>query len=92
MLIGAAAELDDEWKEEDNEWKVGEEAGSSKLSASFLAYGATLLLIFTIVYNVVFITVIKPSVDGPDMSTGEEGEEYSLQPSLSRSAQFLVRR
>ncbi|XP_059665289.1 uncharacterized protein LOC132311406 [Cornus florida] len=35
-------------------------------SGSFFAYFAFVLLMFTIFYNVLFITVIKPSIDGPD--------------------------
>ncbi|KAL6341156.1 hypothetical protein AAG906_032272 [Vitis piasezkii] len=34
-----------------------------KLSGSFLAYSALALLIFTIFYNVLFLTVIQPSID-----------------------------
>ncbi|KAA8549758.1 hypothetical protein F0562_001224 [Nyssa sinensis] len=37
----------------------------SKYSGSSLAYLAFGLLLFTIFYNVLFITVIKPSIDGP---------------------------
>ncbi|CAL5437910.1 uncharacterized protein LOC114312262 [Camellia sinensis] len=37
-----------------------------KFSESSLAYLAFALLIFTIFYNVLFITVIKPSIDGPE--------------------------
>ncbi|XP_042484119.1 uncharacterized protein LOC122064480 [Macadamia integrifolia] len=35
-----------------------------ELSGSFLAYSAFALFMFTIFYNIIFITVIKPSVDG----------------------------
>lgn len=35
-------------------------------SPSFLAYLAFSLLIFSIFYNVLFITVIKPAIDGPE--------------------------
>ncbi|KAJ9698009.1 hypothetical protein PVL29_007221 [Vitis rotundifolia] len=35
-----------------------------ELSGSFLAYSALALLIFTIFYNVLFLTVIQPSIDG----------------------------
>jgi len=35
-----------------------------EFSVSFLAYSAFALLIFTIFYNLLFITVIKPSIDG----------------------------
>ncbi|RVW85440.1 hypothetical protein CK203_039041 [Vitis vinifera] len=34
-----------------------------ELSGSFLAYSALALLIFTIFYNVLFLTVIQPSID-----------------------------
>ncbi|XP_010278964.1 PREDICTED: uncharacterized protein LOC104612988 [Nelumbo nucifera] len=37
-----------------------------EFSGSYLAYSAFALLIFTIFYNVFFITVIKPFVDGPE--------------------------
>lgn len=42
----------------------GEEV--TEFSASFLAYSAGALFLFTIFYNVFFYTVIKPAVDGPD--------------------------
>ncbi|CAI9115661.1 OLC1v1016630C1 [Oldenlandia corymbosa var. corymbosa] len=45
---------------------VEQEAESEKqLSGSFLATLATALVLFTIFYNILFITVIKPSIDGP---------------------------
>uniref|UniRef100_A0A803R5V1 Uncharacterized protein n=1 Tax=Cannabis sativa TaxID=3483 RepID=A0A803R5V1_CANSA len=40
----------------------------SEFSSSFLAYTAGLLILLTILYNIFFITVIKPSIDGPDQS------------------------
>ncbi|CAL5202434.1 unnamed protein product [Lathyrus oleraceus] len=41
------------------------ENGKLEISESFLALGAGALVLFTIFYNVLFITVIKPSIDGP---------------------------
>lgn len=45
-----------------------EESGEevTEFSPSFLAYTAGALFLFTIFYNIFFLTVIKPSVDGPD--------------------------
>ncbi|XP_015875885.3 uncharacterized protein LOC107412599 [Ziziphus jujuba] len=43
----------------------GEEK-ETEFSASFLAYFAGALFLFTIFYNVLFYTIIKPSIDGPD--------------------------
>ncbi|KAH7543534.1 hypothetical protein FEM48_Zijuj02G0194100 [Ziziphus jujuba var. spinosa] len=43
-----------------------EEEKETEFSASFLAYFAGALFLFTIFYNVLFYTVIKPSIDGPD--------------------------
>ncbi|KAF3972306.1 hypothetical protein CMV_004165 [Castanea mollissima] len=37
-----------------------------EISESFLANSAVALFLFTIFYNVLFITVIKPAIDGPD--------------------------
>ncbi|OVA13620.1 hypothetical protein BVC80_373g12 [Macleaya cordata] len=37
-----------------------------EFSGSYLAYSAFALLFFSIFYNVIFITIIKPSVDGPE--------------------------
>ncbi|KAL5566659.1 hypothetical protein UlMin_029823 [Ulmus minor] len=42
------------------------EEGLPELSGSFLAYSAIALVLFTIFYNVLFINVIKPSIDGPE--------------------------
>lgn len=39
---------------------------SKDLSGSFLNSLAFGLLLFTIFYNILFVTVIKPAVDGPD--------------------------
>lgn len=36
-----------------------------EISGSFLASAAAGLLIFTIFYNILFLTVIKPAIDGP---------------------------
>ena len=37
-----------------------------EISESFLVNSAVALFLFTIFYNVLFITVIKPAIDGPD--------------------------
>lgn len=37
-----------------------------EISESFLAYSAFALVVFTIFYNILFYTVIQPSVDGPE--------------------------
>ncbi|XP_027073360.2 uncharacterized protein [Coffea arabica] len=37
---------------------------TTEISGSFLVYAASGLLIFTIFYNVLFLTVIKPAIDG----------------------------
>ncbi|KAK4753700.1 hypothetical protein SAY87_001804 [Trapa incisa] len=42
------------------------EEDATELPGSLLAYSAGALLVLTILYNVFFFTVIKPSVDGPD--------------------------
>ncbi|KAL2510835.1 Nuclear transcription factor Y subunit A-1 [Abeliophyllum distichum] len=63
---------------------------TTDFSGSFLGYVAFALLVFTIVYNVIFLTVIKPSVDGPepvlDTPTVNEAEEPE---SLQQLSQFL---
>ncbi|XP_004500192.1 uncharacterized protein [Cicer arietinum] len=45
--------------------EVISENGKLEISESFLATLAGGLVLFTIFYNVLFITVIKPSIDGP---------------------------
>ncbi|KAF3452528.1 hypothetical protein FNV43_RR02961 [Rhamnella rubrinervis] len=52
-----------------NREERGEEV--TEFSTSFLAYTAGALFLFTIFYNVLFITVIKPSIDGPDEPPAE---------------------
>ncbi|GMI92355.1 hypothetical protein HRI_002904800 [Hibiscus trionum] len=49
---------------------------SPEVSGSFLAYLTVALLVFTIFYNVLFYSVIKPSIDGP---------ESPPEPSISRT-------
>lgn len=44
----------------------GKDEASEEISGSFLTYTASFLLVFTILYNVIFATVIKPAVDGPE--------------------------
>lgn len=73
-----------------------------EISGSFLTNTTVALLIFTILYNVLFYTVIKPSIDGPDdipapapdttMATNKSPEaalvkELSPPPFLEDSAQ-----
>jgi len=36
-----------------------------EISGSFLAFTAFSLFAFSIFYNILFLTVIKPSIDGP---------------------------
>lgn len=45
--------------------RMAAEEDVPELSGSFLAYSAGALLVFTILYNLLFYTVIKPSIDGP---------------------------
>ncbi|KAL2535807.1 uncharacterized protein Fot_17268 [Forsythia ovata] len=63
---------------------------TTDFSGSFLGYAAFALLVFTIFYNVIFLTVIKPSVDGPepvlDTTAMNEAEEPE---SLQQLSQFL---
>ncbi|KAI3723824.1 hypothetical protein L2E82_35583 [Cichorium intybus] len=42
-------------------------------TGSFLPYAAFGLLIFTIFYNILFINVIKPSIDGPEVEKSPAG-------------------
>ncbi|KAJ4825378.1 hypothetical protein Tsubulata_012531 [Turnera subulata] len=42
-----------------------EEEEVEEIPTSVLVYGAAALFLFTIAYNIFFITVIKPSYDGP---------------------------
>lgn len=37
-----------------------------EITGSFLGYTAFVLFVFSIFYNILFITVIRPSIDGPD--------------------------
>lgn len=56
-IMHAATELK-QWS-----YEGGEE--DSDISGSFWAYAAAFLLLFTIFYNIFFLTVIKPSIDIP---------------------------
>ncbi|XP_047321344.1 uncharacterized protein LOC124925394 isoform X2 [Impatiens glandulifera] len=47
------------------------------LNESFLSYTTFVLLAFTIFYNFLFATVIKPSIDIPDQPQLEEEEEVN---------------
>ncbi|XP_058199323.1 uncharacterized protein LOC131314585 [Rhododendron vialii] len=49
-------------------------------SPSFLAYLAFTLLIFTVFYNVLFITVIKPAIDGPEPAADTSVREAPYTP------------
>ncbi|KAG9154834.1 hypothetical protein Leryth_019556 [Lithospermum erythrorhizon] len=42
------------------------ETSDNVLSESFLTNAAISLILFSIFYNIIFLTVIKPSIDGPD--------------------------
>ncbi|AES70715.1 transmembrane protein, putative [Medicago truncatula] len=44
---------------------ISENNGKLEISESFLALLAGGLVLFTILYNVLFLTVIKPAIDGP---------------------------
>lgn len=65
--------------------RVNEE--TPEISGSFLYSAATVLLVFSIFYNVLFLTVIKPSIDGGKWvfatSDTEAGQETILQQSSS---------
>ncbi|KAG8370967.1 hypothetical protein BUALT_Bualt13G0038300 [Buddleja alternifolia] len=60
-----------------NQSRRMENEGSSIFSGSFLTYVASGLLVFTILYNVIFLTVIKPSVDGPDQTPSADARDGS---------------
>lgn len=47
-----------------------------EIPGPFLTNIASALLIFSIFYNIIFITVIKPAIDGPD-------SPETVEPSLS---------
>lgn len=47
------------------QWSYGGEEEDSDISGSFWAYAAAFLFLFTIFYNILFLTVIKPSIDVP---------------------------
>ncbi|PON89160.1 hypothetical protein TorRG33x02_150230, partial [Trema orientale] len=50
----------------------------TEFSPSFLAYTAGAFFLLTIFYNVIFITVIKPSIDVPDEAPTTAIERVSL--------------
>ncbi|KAK4408273.1 hypothetical protein Sango_0408300 [Sesamum angolense] len=56
-----------------------EKEETSDFSGSLLAYIATGLLLFTIFYNVIFLAVIKPSIDGPDVVPSASMVEKALE-------------
>ncbi|XP_011090027.1 uncharacterized protein LOC105170805 [Sesamum indicum] len=56
-----------------------EKEETSEFSGSFLAYIATGLLLFTIFYNVIFLAVIKPSIDGPEVVPSASMVEKALE-------------
>ncbi|KAK4441455.1 hypothetical protein Salat_0480400 [Sesamum alatum] len=61
-----------------NQSRSVEKEETSDFSGSLLAYIATGLLLFTIFYNVIFLTVIKPSIDGPEVVTSASMVEEAL--------------
>ncbi|KAF5725476.1 hypothetical protein HS088_TW23G00198 [Tripterygium wilfordii] len=67
--------------------KLTREEGTTQemtlLSGSFQAYIAGALILFTIFYNVLFYTVIQPSIDGQEYSPDSVEETASPSPSSS---------
>lgn len=64
--------------------RATEQAAAGLPEGSFQVLAVTALLFFTIFYNVLFVTVIKPSIDGPDsapatVSVSEAPEAALLQ-------------
>ncbi|KAL1803058.1 hypothetical protein ACET3Z_031705 [Daucus carota] len=62
---------------------------------SFQVSLIVVLLIFSIFYNIVFITVIKPSIDGPDsppttLSTREEATKVAVLQKLPLGTGYLL--
>lgn len=53
-----------------------------EITGSFLGYTAFVLFVFSIFYNILFITVIKPSVDGPDEDIVATDVTTTYQPSV----------
>lgn len=43
-----------------------------EISGSIWAYIVSFLFLFTIFYNIIFVTVIKPSIDGPEPVESKE--------------------
>ncbi|XP_073148228.1 uncharacterized protein [Henckelia pumila] len=71
--------------------RVNEE--TSEISGSFLASVATVLLVFSIFYNVLFLTVIKPSIDEGKwvFTTGStEADQEAILQQLSSSPEIPV--
>ncbi|KAI3746421.1 hypothetical protein L6452_08854 [Arctium lappa] len=50
-----------------------------KDTGAFLPYAAFGLLIFTMFYNILFATVIKPSIDGPQVEVSPAGSSIMTQ-------------
>ncbi|KAI3461106.1 hypothetical protein Pfo_017769 [Paulownia fortunei] len=77
-----------------NQSSPREKEETSEFSGSFLAYAASALLVFTIFYNIIFLTVIKPSIDGPEpvqsSSMITEAQEGAPLQQFSRTAEFSV--
>ncbi|XP_022148727.1 uncharacterized protein LOC111017318 [Momordica charantia] len=64
----------------------------SEISGSLLANSAVFLFIFSILYNVLFYTVIKPSIDGPltsSISSEREPTEPPVLQQLPLSSEFI---
>ncbi|CAN0901761.1 hypothetical protein LINGRAHAP2_LOCUS21602 [Linum grandiflorum] len=59
-----------------------------EIPGSTLAYGVAALFAFTIFYNILFLTVIKPSIDGPDPIPGAT-IRVQMEPYAARILQLL---
>lgn len=89
----AATEFD--YTREKLEFDLAKEQDAAGLSdESLQVFVATALLLFTVFYNVLFVTVIKPSVDGPDYipaaTSVTETPEPAVLQQLSPSSGVLV--
>ncbi|PIN05936.1 hypothetical protein CDL12_21514 [Handroanthus impetiginosus] len=67
-----------------------EEGETSEISGSFLAYLASALLLFTIFYNVLFLTVIKPSIDEGEPVLPASMNKDSQEVALSRREELPI--
>ncbi|KAK6138406.1 hypothetical protein DH2020_027880 [Rehmannia glutinosa] len=77
-----------------NQSNLREKEETSEKSGSFWAYAVSGLLVFTIFYNIIFLTVIKPSIDGPEPDQSAsmfiEAQEVGPTQQLSRSTELPV--